>query len=887
MEKIKQLMIVVHILLLCTVTSLIADALDDIYDQDFYIKSILNFSDGATEMPEVSYGQGVNVCTVESGIRQSYIDKLVQEKATEGITLRIEEIHDNPESSDHSETMFHALVNIAPKANIYHFKFGNATEDIANFKRCNIETVSQSTTDSYHYQYDELLYTDTPIVYCAPTANEGLYLQPNDRDEVYHGISVGGAAFTEDYHEIPIESVYEYTQLINKWKTRKRYAFTQTANKLGDKEVPHVVATSSTSWVEGPKDALDNGGGYAGTSSASPSVNGVCAAVISSNEALMKKQPLNVKVAVMVTAENIDGGYWNPAEDGRDGCGVVSGYNACMYAINLGDQLKTASSPASDIGLAAGKLQNDPALEGTVLSFNVKAPDVLPRGKHLRAVLTWSRGIPKSGNALYLNNLNLELRDKSNNEIIARCASDSDNIEVIDVENKDLVPGKNYSLIIRIDDMNIVPDSLYDHTKYSIGWVWVNDFAGKEIKGKAITEDDESILRDRTLHIGGAETETVFGTGLVKTVSADNKIIIKPGTKFERGSTITLSTTNHFGRYFNASTSTDDKTGYKNDLRRLIGRVEGDYNRFLFHDDGTLFKDAQLSYEMQNIETIKKNGLNKGFTFSGWMQFKKEITDSDGDLVTFVDKNGRVVLNIDILDFGQTNKRISFNLTDENGNSDSLSYTLDEKDLEDHDAQGKPRRMYIQSWGWVFVTAMYKPGKEMKLYVNDRLVQKNTTLTTIAVDKGYIGTNGLDPAKTFHGTIDDFRFYDGVITDKHRLGLYSAFSFLDGYGGELNHVTIKNGDKSVLTITIPEESRLWEDQNVPYEVQREGEQKFKLFRIGSGRISMINIDAQIDEGWEAVLTWVDRRGTTQEQTLPVTDFKATGITYTVEYKEIP
>ena len=72
---------------------------------------------------------------------------------------------------------------------------------------------------------------------------------------------------------------------------------------------------------------------HAGTSYSAPTANGISACVRAAN-GIFNSWPEIVRVAFMLTAKNVDGGYWNSSVDGLDGAGVVSGSSAVNGAQN-------------------------------------------------------------------------------------------------------------------------------------------------------------------------------------------------------------------------------------------------------------------------------------------------------------------------------------------------------------------------------------------------------------------------------------------------------------------------------------------------------------------------------------------------------------------------
>jgi hypothetical protein len=105
----------------------------------------------------------------------------------------------------------------------------------------------------------------------------------------------------------------------------------------GDREMPYIVAPGTTpspteSMFDQSPTCLD-GPLWCGTSYSAPILNGIAADVISADSRMVGR-PHKVWAALMVTAQNVDGEYWDRWTDGKDGAGVVSGASAVTFAAN-------------------------------------------------------------------------------------------------------------------------------------------------------------------------------------------------------------------------------------------------------------------------------------------------------------------------------------------------------------------------------------------------------------------------------------------------------------------------------------------------------------------------------------------------------------------------
>ncbi len=176
-----------------------------------------------------------------------------------------------------------------------------------------------------------------------------------------------------------------------------------------------------------------------GTSLSAPTLNGIAADVIASAPSKMTAWPEKVRAVLMATAENVDGGEWNSAIDGRDGAGVVNGETAVAFAQGLVEV--SPSSTAVTDGIGTGSISN--ANWASTLNYNVKIPSSKPSGKHLRVVLTWDSNPvtsgPTTGN--YLSDLDLQWFGP----VYHSSTSYNGNVEIVDVPSSEVVAGSTYT----------------------------------------------------------------------------------------------------------------------------------------------------------------------------------------------------------------------------------------------------------------------------------------------------------------------------------------------------------------------------------------------------------------------------------------------------------
>jgi hypothetical protein len=196
------------------------------------------------------------------------------------------------------------------------------------------------------------------------------------------------------------------------------------------------------------------------------------AADIISADSRLSAWPEKVRATMVLTAQNVDGGYWSTATDDRDGSGVVSGSEAVSFAHN-----HTSVSPgntAVEKGMTAGSLY---AADFSAANkrFNYLAPNPMPSGKHLRVVVTWDSNPIVGGGSNALSDIDLTVQINGSTQ---GAYSWDSNIEVVDVAAANLTAGSSY--YIDVDPViNRIPasGSRTNYIYYAVAWAWVKDHA--------------------------------------------------------------------------------------------------------------------------------------------------------------------------------------------------------------------------------------------------------------------------------------------------------------------------------------------------------------------------------------------------------------------------
>ena len=428
-------------------------------------------------LPADSLGQGVHAATFEKGIWQEHFDCLGNLDSN-NISI-IDFVNHQSQNDYHSQATFRFLWNAAPEATFYHHPMTNyihqASQDFIVDNA--IETVSISYTRSTNPHTQEFLMMDEfayrfPFpTFANPTANSGykyeVHWQP------YNAISVGNVRHSEQLH-------YELAGSTQTRNADPEYGSCIDGSTgsycAGDRELPHIVAPGiAPDLMYGRVD--DNkcsiiGWATAGTSISAPTLNGIAADVISADPR-MKYAPEKVRVALLLTAHNVDGGHWNATVDGRDGAGVVSGLDAVRFAKEHVEVEPNRVFPAEH-GLSHGSFGlND---TGGQVELQVRVPDAKPVGKHLRVVLTWD-SIPDRD--LHRNTVSdLDLLFSSNKSTYNYMSmSEDSNVEIIDIPSRVLVAGETYPLTVSVSQARVPTNAVTDVFYWAVGWTWVQDHA--------------------------------------------------------------------------------------------------------------------------------------------------------------------------------------------------------------------------------------------------------------------------------------------------------------------------------------------------------------------------------------------------------------------------
>lgn len=784
------------------------------YTEQDFPDAFFNFPEGENQMPSFGKGAGVIAATVESAINEQYLTELKTYPEHSTINESFIELTSiTNRYVEHANMTFHCLANTAPFAILKHTE----NMQINNLTSMGIEVASQSLEspgDNESYSIiDTATYMESKaIVFTNPAANNGICYGAHW--PMYNGINVGGnTKINNEYYDVVLDT-WGTKKSDNTWKKGTNPVLTQATNEDGDRELPHIVGPThgfcGNSIVDPVAKDLGVKSSFGGTSAAAPSVNGIAACVIGASD-LMRSNPENVKVALMVTAENVHGGYWDPNVDGIDGCGQVSGYSAVEYANSLENSKQHPESYATTDGLGFDKIYRDSPPPGNKIRYNIASTFSDIENKHFRAVLTWSSSISKNESEIDRNrisNLNLNLIEKSTGRIIDYCRSINDNVEVIDVDFDKFRSGEEYCLEIDIVNLNFPPNPTRDYIKYSLGWTKVNDGAYKKVKNANINyHTNEYDLMNNTI---GFQDNVTFYAGSYADISAGEKIVLNPGTTIKEGATIKTNLAKNIIRYdflydkddITSTRPYESASKYQNLTHNSANLVlvsnekaYSDADRFLQTYHALTYNDNRISYEMIDLPQEFKDCLKSGITMSFWVRFF-DSHSCNGIIFKGIDELGNG-LEISAEDHSP-NKSVRLVIQDENGNVNTINYPIYPEDMMIENG-------HLGHTGWVHLTFMWKSEEFLKLYVNGEETPQtvNSNIKEIPLAPNYyLGGQPGGAGESFIGSIDEISIYNGILSSKNILSKYHGISF-PFYNGEYKDFNIEiNGDGYVKYTTL-------------------------------------------------------------------------------------
>jgi len=473
-------------------------------------------------MVNSGYGYNVQAATIESGIDQDVIDC---NRAHGRNIVMADTVRDS--TNNHSNVTFECLANTAPRAFLYHRNHwppylgatpGGLTDRqwIINNNIKSIGTsyiIGGGPTTQNNREVDCWAYRAPFPVICNAAGNEGYCEEPYW--QCYNAFTVGNVRDSAETHfMLPATTVspcgygiWDYDNPYSMARNPIMSTHTTTtrincsgwgcsgSNTSGDWELPQIVAPGMIPFDSRWPDVhcfmtdscleyahLYGGGWYRGTSFSAPIANGTAACVLSSAGRVIGK-PEVVRLAMILTAQDVYAGYWNPLYDNIDGAGTISGSEAVTFVQNYSQ----VNPNMTELQAVTSGLCNNTISENTGSSYNVnfwiKIPNPKPSGKHLRIVLLWTSS-PSDSSYLFINDLaNLDLcipayPNPWNGSI--NWGSWDSNVEVAEIISSRLTAGSKVNAYIRVPSFTIQAGCInkaVNYIKYAIGWRWVADHA--------------------------------------------------------------------------------------------------------------------------------------------------------------------------------------------------------------------------------------------------------------------------------------------------------------------------------------------------------------------------------------------------------------------------
>ena len=416
-------------------------------------------------------GQGIGAATFETGIGAFLLQRINTSPYIPNATIDPARCDIVSKSHYHSNICFGLLYHAAPLSNLAHIKttfFSSSMAQDAIINRriqtasASVEHVWSETLEwadlppnwSDYLVMDEFAYRWPYPLFCNPTRND--FDRTVDWAN-YNSISVGNV---QHYDLTDFEHLPDFTDDGTAWINQPGVYSTSR-----DREMPHILAPGYHPDRGGDKwtsPYLFDSWSY-GTSFSAPTASGIAACVMSA-DSRMTSWPEKVRVALMLTAENLHSGYWDGNSDGQDGNGVISGKTACEFAVNHTEVWEDEN--AVQTGLCASSWFSS---DNDNKTFKIKIPNRKPNDHHLRIVLTWDSNPDLNNEINHLSDLDLVFISDNG---VYQSSSWNSNVEVIDVPMNKVTAGATYSANIYPSQIRTGDMSFF---YYSIGWTWVKD----------------------------------------------------------------------------------------------------------------------------------------------------------------------------------------------------------------------------------------------------------------------------------------------------------------------------------------------------------------------------------------------------------------------------
>lgn len=409
---------------------------------------------------------------------------------------------------EHRDQVTMCAINAAPNASLflkdarYYFTMGTDTWLGNNL----IEVASLSLTrdpsevDADNVEFmlmDDYAYRWPCPLFTTPAGNAGTGAEVQWQS--YSAVSVGSVRHWQ-------EQAYVFDNFTSTRNPEPRMSAcigAVTSGCPGDRELPELLAPGSHPYEEpetdnpacrwqnpavtffcGDPDAQQQCGAvpgatwpaHKGTSYSAPTANGAAARVISANPTLLAHKPDATKMVLLLTAHNVDAGYWDPAVDGRDGAGVVSVHDAVEYAVHCTDLTGQITPAAAESGFYTA--QADSGMSDR--AFSVLVPDTTAPARHLRIALVWTTNPDFTRSENVLSDLDIGGLTDDRDSVYGSYSLEA-SVEMFDVPREHLTPGRPYDFTVYARDIRIPDSSRTDFFYYTVGWTWVRDHADSTV----------------------------------------------------------------------------------------------------------------------------------------------------------------------------------------------------------------------------------------------------------------------------------------------------------------------------------------------------------------------------------------------------------------------
>lgn len=428
------------------------------------------------------YGVG-GVATMESGLLNSFVDWLPYDLKPPGYVSMMSGV-----DTIHSEATYYLLSLGTPYTQHHHFVdvfFENITDSIINNDVRSISTSwvslwdGDTAADSRWVDNLAYVYPYPTISLAAGNGDAPYYTNPLlyvPWSRTYNSLIVGNVQhYNGTHYAIDTKISYGGPEFNEYWSSAKNPP--AKYGSVSDWELPSLVAPGYT---QDPGSGFYLGGlaspGHIGPNRGTSLSAPVTAAIVANTYGVFNtsyaapQKSLATRVALLLTAQNVDSGYWYPSVyDSRDGAGTVSGSSSVAF-IKMSSELDPENGPAIQ-GYYNGYTDSTSWEQPQLFSYLV--PSEKPAGKHLRVVLSWTSSPSIDTVENEISDFDLYVENVYGWKVSGTWNS---NTEIVDIPSSDLVADTQYDILVdkyAYRKASDGPEFLY----YTVAWTWVKDHA--------------------------------------------------------------------------------------------------------------------------------------------------------------------------------------------------------------------------------------------------------------------------------------------------------------------------------------------------------------------------------------------------------------------------